>query len=146
MRLIGYGSGPEFLMRGFLLKALIPVLLILTFVPSVFGRDYMMRRKADGCTVDIIINRNPPIVGVNDIRVGVRDSRGEHVPNLSVSINYYMPPMPGMPPMNYTVKASPRGSEYGAAMNLIMTGPWNIVIKTRIAGKEVRTSVPIDVR
>ena len=118
----------------------------MVFVPFVDGRDYMVRRKVDTYTVDLAINRNPPVTGKNDILIEIRDSLGKHVTNAPVSVNYYMPPMPGMPPMNYTLKATPNGSGYIATMDFIMTGPWNIVVKTTVAGKQLRLTVPIDVR
>jgi hypothetical protein len=51
-----------------------------------------------------------------------------------------------MAPMNYTVQASPKGDGYLVIMDLIMTGPWNIVIKTNVAGKRLAATFPIDVR
>ena len=127
-------------------RALICLFFICAFVSVVHGRDYAVRRKVEAFTVDIAINRNPPVMGKNDIRIGIKDGLGKHVLNVPVSVNYYMPPMPGMPPMNYTVTASPSGNEYRATMDFIMTGPWNIVIKTVIAEKQIRAAVPIDVR
>jgi len=127
-------------------KSLMVILLIFLGMSIAYGRDYAVRRKIDGYTVDVSINRNPPILGKNDLRVEIKDSLGKYVLNMPVTVNYYMPPMPGMPPMNYTVQASPRGSGYGVTMDLIMTGPWNIVIKVNTAGKPLRMTVPIDVR
>jgi hypothetical protein len=111
-----------------------------------YSRDYTMRRQINGYTMDISINRNPPIIGKNIILIEIKDPFGKVLINSNVSVNYYMPPMPGMPPMNYTVQASPRGSGYAATMDLIMTGPWNIVIRANTAGKPLRMTVPIDVR
>ena len=96
--------------------------------------------------MDIAINRNPPIVGPNGLKVEVKDPQGKFAVNLPVTVNYYMPPMPGMPPMNYTVKAEPKGTGYQMTMNLIMTGPWNIVIRVALPNKTLRITVPIDVR
>jgi hypothetical protein len=115
-------------------------------VSTAQGRDYSVRRKVNGHTVDISINRNPPVLAKNDLRIEIKNPAGKHVTGLAVTVNYYMPPMPGMPPMNYTVKASPRDAGYHVIMDLIMTGPWNIVIRTIIDGKPLRVTVPIDVR
>ena len=114
--------------------------------PAVWGSDYKVRRTLEGHTLDITLNRNPPIMGKNNIRIEIKDARGQSVINHPVTVNYYMPPMPGMPPMNYTLKAVPNGSGYMATMDFIMTGPWNIVVKTTVAGKQLRLTVPIDVR
>ena len=111
-----------------------------------YGRDYTARKKVEGYTIEISINRNPPIVAKNELQVMIKDSAGKAVSDLKVMVNYYMPPMPGMAPMNYTVQASPKGDGYLVIMDLIMTGPWNIVIKTNVAGKRLAATFPIDVR
>ena len=110
------------------------------------ARDYVVRKKAENHTVDVAIDRNPPILGNNAIRVEIKDAQGKYVGDAKVAINYYMPPMPGMPPMNYTVAAEAKGNSYRAVMNFIMTGPWNIVVKVSSSGKRWSVTVPIDVR
>ncbi|MDD5243723.1 MAG: FixH family protein [Syntrophorhabdaceae bacterium] len=133
-------------LRKFMQDALIFALLFFVFVPVADGKGYMMRRKVNNYTVNVAIDRNPPIVGKNEIRIDIKDLSERYVTKVPVTVNYYMPPMPGMPPMNYTVKAPPDGSGYSAIMDLIMTGPWIIVIRASISGKYLRVSVPIDVR
>jgi hypothetical protein len=127
-------------------RVLIPVLLIIFAASAAQGREYTVRRRIDNYTVDVVINRNPPILGKNEIRIAIKDPSGKYVMNAGVSVNYYMPPMPGMPPMNYTLKAAPEGSGYGAVMDLIMTGPWNIAIRIVTEGKVLRLTIPIDAR
>jgi len=108
--------------------------------------DYRVRRKTPGHVVDAAINRNPPVMGENTIRIEIRDAGGKTLTGARVSVNYYMPPMPGMVPMNYTIPAAPDGSGYTAKMNFIMTGPWNIVIRVESGGSPWRVVFPIDVR
>jgi hypothetical protein len=122
------------------------ILLLMILVPMAHGRDFVVKRNLQGYTMEVSINRNPPILGKNDIKVEIRDSLGKHVVDAPVKVNYFMPPMPGMAPMNYTVKASPHDTGYGATMDLIMKGPWNIVIRADVAGKPIRMTVLIDVR
>jgi hypothetical protein len=110
------------------------------------ARDFTARKRIDGYTVEITINRNPPIVAKNELGVDIRDPQGKPVKDLTVMVNYYMPPMPGMAPMNYTVQTQPKGDEYIVIMDLIMAGPWNIVVKTKIADKRLNVTFPIDVR
>jgi len=110
------------------------------------ARDYRVKKNADGLTFDISINRNPPVLGDNEIRIEIRDPQGSPVLDAEVLINYYMPPMPRMPPMNYTVPARPKDGEYRAVMDLIMAGPWNIIIRSKVEGKAIRVTFPIDVR
>jgi hypothetical protein len=110
------------------------------------AKDFTARKKIDGHTVEIAINRNPPIVAKNELRIDIKDFQGKMVRDLTVMVNYYMPPMPGMAPMNYTVQATPKGDGYVVVMDLIMAGPWNIVVKTNVAGKRMNATFPIDVR
>jgi hypothetical protein len=112
----------------------------------VWGGDYKVRRAVEEYTLDITLKRNPPIMGKNDIRIEIKDARGQYIINAPVTVNYYMPPMPGMPLMNYTLKATSHGSGYMATMDFIMTGPWNIVVRANTTGKQLRLTVPIDVR
>ena len=131
-----------------LLKNKILVIFFLaTFTGTiVYGRDYTARKKVEGYTIEIAINRNPPIVAKNELHVTIKDSVGKPLIDLTVMVNYYMPPMPGMAPMNYTVKAAQKGDGYMVTMDLIMTGPWNIVVRTNVAGKRLSATFPIDVR
>jgi hypothetical protein len=108
--------------------------------------DYRVRRKTSNHVVDAVINRNPPVMGENTIRIEIRDTGGRTLTGARVSVNYYMAPMPGMVPMNYTIPAAPDGNGYSAKMNFIMTGPWNIVIRVESSGSPWRVTFPIDVR
>ena len=121
-------------------------LLIMAIAYPAYGRDFKVKRTMQGYDLSVILSRNPPILGKNDIKIEIKDSLGNNVSNASVTVNYFMPPMPGMPPMNYRLNASPGGSEYMATMDLIMKGPWNIAIMAKVAGKRLRMTVLIDVR
>ena len=125
---------------------LLVFLLILCFTTEGEAGDYRVRRKTRHYVVDAAINRNPPVMGENTIRIEIRDAGGRSLTGARVSVNYYMPPMPGMVPMNYTVPTTPGGNGYHARMNFIMTGPWNIVILVESGGSHWKVIFPIDVR
>jgi hypothetical protein len=114
--------------------------------PSCEAGDYRVRKNAEGLVFEAAINRNPPVVGDNAIRIEIKDLQGQPVLGAEVLVNYYMPPMPRMPPMNYTVPAPLKDGAYRAVMDLIMAGPWNIIIRTKVEGKSIRVAFPIDVR
>jgi hypothetical protein len=111
-----------------------------------YSRDFMLRKKAGNLIVEMRIDRNPPVVAENEITLGIKDLSGKNVTDAKVIVNYYMPPMPGMPPMNYNTIARLHGQEYRAVMDLIMAGPWNIVVKIYRGGKFSRLVFSIDVR
>jgi hypothetical protein len=122
------------------------LLLAVAGVDAACAADYRVRRKTAEFTVDAVINRNPPVLGHNTLRIEITDRQGAFVTDAAVTVNYYMPPMPGMAPMNYTIRAARSGRGYETVMDLIMTGPWIIVIKADTKGKVWRASFPIDVR
>ena len=60
-----------------------------------------------------------------------------------VLVNYNMPPMPRMAPMNYRTDVKLKGDRYRATMNFIMSGPWIIAIKITRDNKTVTTKVNV---
>ncbi len=61
-------------------------------------------------------------------------------------MNYYMPPMPRMAPMNYKTQAKLKKDAYTMSMRLIMAGPWIIVVKITVGGKTMSARFHIDAR
>ena len=126
------------------------VLLSVFAVVMVFGiasaKDYEVKKKAGDYDVEAKIDRNPPVVGDNHITVEVKDAAGKYVTDAKVVVDYSMPAMPGMPPMNYKTDAELKGNAYKATMNLSMSGPWNIAIKVTKAGRTSTAKFNIDAR
>ena len=110
--------------------------LTLAFVQGIaFARGYEVKKMAGEYEAEVRIDRSPAVVGDNHIEIGVKDARGKPVTDAKILVNYYMPPMPRMAPMNYTTDAKLKGEKYSAKMNFIMSGPWIIAIKMNIGGK-----------
>jgi hypothetical protein len=120
------------------------VLTVLLLVPSAYPKDLELRKKAGEYDVEIRIDRNPPILGDNNIEIEIKDAAGSQTGDAAVLVNYYMPPMPRMAPMNYTTDAKPKGKKYKATMNLIMSGPWVIAVKITRNGKTTTAKFNID--
>jgi hypothetical protein len=121
------------------------ILLIFLFLgDTVLARDYRARKKTPNYSVEMSIDRNPPIVDKNRLTLNIRENSGRDVANAKVLVNYYMPPMPGMPPMNYKTYAKLSGNSYVVVMDLIMSGPWNIVVKITRGGKTDTARFAID--
>ncbi len=111
-------------------------ILALAFISGVaFARGYELKKMAGEYEAEVKIDRSPPIVGDNNIEIEVKDARGNPVKDAKILVNYYMPPMPRMVPMNYVTDAKLKGEKYKAKMNFIMSGPWIIAIKISHAGK-----------
>jgi len=110
-----------------------------------FSKGYEVKKKTAEYEVTARLDRNPPILGDNPIEIEIQDPSGKQVREATVLINYYMPPMPRMAPMNYTIEAKVSGNRYKARINFIMTGPWIIVIKMKREGKTSTTKFNVDV-
>ena len=102
-------------------------------------------KRAGDYVVAIQIDRNPPILGINNLEVEIRGADGTAVADAKVLVNYYMPPMPRMAPMNYRADAPFKGGKYRVAMNFIMEGPWYIVVKINHQGKAASAKFNVNV-
>jgi len=103
-----------------------------------FVKGFEIRRRVGEYEAEVKIDRSPPIKGVNDIEIQIKDAGGKNIGDAKVLVNYYMPSMPRMSPMNYITEAKLRGEKYKAIMNFIMSGPWIIAIKIH-RGEKVNT-------
>jgi len=124
---------------------------ILVFVSSsliatAFPKDLKLTKKAGGYEVEIIIDKNPPILGDNKIEIAIKDAGGIPITDAKVLVNYYMPPMPRMAPMNYRTKADLKDKKFRTKMKFIMAGPWIIAIKITHEGKTSTAKFNVDAR
>lgn len=110
------------------------------------AKDLELKKKAGELEVKLTLKQNPPVVGNNDVTVELKDSSGKAVTDAKVAVNYSMPAMPGMPPMNYKADAMFHGNQYHARMDLSMAGPWNIEVKVTRAGKTVSAKFNVDAK
>jgi hypothetical protein len=127
------------------MKKLAVIAMMLLFVAGVaYAKDYEVKKKAGDYQVEVKLDRNPPVVGENKVIVEVRDASGKYVADANVKIEYSMPAMPGMPPMNYKADAERTGDDYRAKMNLSMAGSWNVTVKITKGGKTSSMKFNID--
>ena len=121
------------------------LVFILFLVPNVaVPRSYEIKKKAGEYETEVRMDRNPPSLGDNNIEIEIKDAGGKPLTEAKVLVNYYMPPMPRMVPMNYTTDAPLKGDKYRAKMNFIMSGPWIISIKINHAGKTSTAKFNVD--
>lgn len=112
----------------------------------VYAKDYEVKKKADGYDITVLIDKNPPITGDNNMAVRVRDAFGKDIADATVKVEYSMPAMPGMPPMAYKATALLSGGEYKTKVNFPMAGAWNVVVKVTRGAKTTPVKMNIDVR
>jgi hypothetical protein len=103
-----------------------------------------LKKKAGEYEVGISIDRNPPVVGDNTLEIRITDAAGTLLDEAKVLVNYYMPPMPRMAPMNYKEQAKFKKGKYVVEMSLIMAGPWVIILKITAGGKTTTAKFNFD--
>lgn len=127
------------------MKKLVAFAFVLVLLAGVaYAKDYEVTKKAGEYDVVVKIDKNPPVVGDNNVTVEVKDASGKYVADAKVKVEYSMPAMPGMPPMNYKTDAEVKGNEYKAKMNLSMAGSWNVTVKITKGGKTSSIKFNVD--
>jgi hypothetical protein len=123
------------------------VYLLITFLLTsglALARDYEITKKAEDYTVLVKIDKNPPVVGENNVTIEIKDAAGKNVTEAKVKLDYGMPAMPGMPPMSYKVDAELKGTLYQVKMKPSMAGSWNITIQITQGDKVRRVKFNVD--
>jgi YtkA-like len=110
------------------------------------AKDYEISKKAGDLSVQINIDKNPPVTGINKMTVVFKDAAGKTLTDATVVVDYSMPAMPGMGAMNYKTQASLKGESYQATMNFSMAGPWFINIKINRGGKIQTVKLNVDIK
>jgi hypothetical protein len=133
-------------MKTFAVLIITSFLVVLCSVGIIAAKEYEINKKAGDYTVLIKIDKNPPVVGKNNIEIAITDGSGKAVVDAKVVLTYSMPPMPGMAPMNYKVDAELKGNVYRTKVDYSMAGSWNNEIKITRAGKATSVRFTIDAK
>jgi YtkA-like len=125
-------------------KCVLSLVLFLSFAGACYARGLQIDKKIDLYDVTIKLEKHPPVLGDNPIEIELKDASGTLVADAKVLVNYYMPPMPRMVPMNYRTDAKLSGGRYKATMNIIMSGPWVIRILITRGEKTFLVKINVD--
>ena len=131
------------------MKRIILILVVMAFMMTygmALAKDYELTKKAGDYNVQINIDKNPPVTGINKMTVAIKDVKGIVVNDATVAIDYGMPAMPGMGAMNYKADATVKGNSYLATINFSMSGPWFINIKITRGGKTQAVKLNVDIK
>jgi len=111
-----------------------------------YGTDYEVTKKAGDYTVQVKIDRNPPVVGDNNMMLWLKDAVGNDVKGAMITVDYSKPAKLGKPAKKYNSYAQPHENNYHAILAIPMQGPWNVTININNKGKKVSTKFRIDVK
>lgn len=129
------------------MKRLVTVMVALLLIAGVvYAKDYEVNKKAGEFNVLIKIDRNPPVVGKNNVEITINDTSGKVVTDAKVVLELSMAPMPGMPAANYKSNAELKGDKYKAVIEPSMAGPWNLAVKVSRGGKTDTAKLSLDVK
>jgi hypothetical protein len=122
------------------------VLLVVFIAGAAFAGDYAVQKKAGDYKVDIRMDKNPPVVGANNVEVVIKDKDGKVVTDAKVQVIASMPAMPGMPAMENRADAKIYGGKYKAKIDLSMGGSWNMSVRIVQGGKTAIAKYTVDAR
>jgi len=128
-------------------KAMWVMMIVLLVTGSAWAKDFNLTKKTGDLTVTIKIDKNPPIVGDNNMVIWLKDAAGKDVKDAKITVYYSMPAMAGVPAMNYKANVQPHESNnYHAILELSMPGSWNVTVNINRKGKMASTKFTIDAR
>jgi hypothetical protein len=104
------------------------------------AKGYESQKSAGDLNIALTVERYPLIKGDNFLTVKVVDAAGKSVMDAAVTVRYFMPPMPGMAPMDYTTQAVLKGNGYALSANVPMEGGWKVEVSVARVGKPVVTA------
>ena len=133
------------MMKGMAVLVVV-VALALISVPS-WAKGFENKKAAGKYDITLKADSYPLVKGNNTVTVSVADKAGKAVTNVKVKVRYYMPPMPGMAPMDYAVTPVRKGDAYAFTANIPMEGGWKVeVTVTPASGAEASATFNLDAR
>lgn len=120
-------------------------MILLLIAGFVWAKEYKAIKKAGDLNVNITIDKNPPVVGKNNMEITIADSSGKVVTDAKVTLELSMPAMPGMGAHSYKYNTELKGNVYKAVIEPSMVGSWNLSVRINRGGKTDTVRVTFDV-
>lgn len=111
-----------------------------------YGMDYEVTKKAGDYSVEVKIDRNPPVVGDNNMMIWLKDVAGNYVKDANITIDYSKPTLLGLSEKKSNASAQPHENNYHAILEIPTQGLWNVTINIYHEEKKVSTKFSIDVK
>ncbi len=129
-------------------KVFVILSVVLAFaVAAGCSKGYVSEKNVGGMTITLKADRYPLVKGDNTLSLKIADQSGKAVTDAKVDVRFYMPPMPGMAPMDSTTQAMTHGDMYMATVNAGMEGGWKADVTVTQPGKQpVSSTYNLDAR
>ena len=123
-------------------KFYLPIVLTFLAVALVAGcsKGYQAQKSVDDLTVTLSAGSYPLVKGDNTLTVKATDATGKAVTDAQVAMKFYMPPMPGMAPMEFDQQGTLKGSAYAFTVNPPMEGGWKADVTVARTSKPATTA------
>jgi hypothetical protein len=130
--------------KAFTVFSLAVLALMMVFACA---KGYESQKSVGDLKVTLSVERYPLVKGDNSLTVKVADAAGKAITDAAVVVRYFMPPMPGMAPMEYKTQAVMKGDGYSFSANIPMEGGWKAEVSvTRGGSPAVTATFNIDAR
>lgn len=118
-------------------KIFLVMVIGIVSVGMLFGcsKGYESQKTADDLKITLSVGRYPLVKGDNALSLKVVDAAGKAVTDASVNVHYFMPPMPGMAPMDFNTQAALKGDRYSFSANVPMEGGWKAEVSVARQGR-----------
>ncbi len=127
-------------------KILLVLITFLLVSPVVSAANLELKKKVGDYDVIALLDKNPPVIGKNNLSIEIKDKSGKAVSDAKVTVEYGMPAMPGMPPHNAKKNTEFKNGKYFALIEFSMRGAWNIDLKIDRGSKISTAKFTVDVQ
>jgi hypothetical protein len=130
------------------MKRIILILTVMFLLAGLaYGMDYEVTKKAGEYTVQVKIDRNPPIVGGNNMMIWLKDAAGKDVKGATMTVDYSKPAKKfWTSAKQYNSYALPHENNYHVILEIPAQGLWDVTINIHHKGKSISTQFKIDVK
>lgn len=116
--------------------SLATILTVLTAAPlPLFAKPLILTKPVKDLVVSLAFSEEQVSMGNKPVTVTILDKNKKPVANAVVTVAYSMPPMTGMPPMNYSTPAKWNKTAYKTNVDFSMAGSWNVSVRIKMKGK-----------
>ena len=130
------------------MKSLFFIIAVLLVVPGIcLAAGYRETGKAGSYSIQVTFDKERPVLGPNRVEVTVTDAASQPVPGAQMKIDYFMPSLPGRPPMmSYSTAAKPVDGTYEATVDLTMKGLWKMIVSITAARQTEKAAFAFEVK
>ena len=119
----------------------IMVVMMACFLSVGMSWGYEAQKTSGGMTIVLSAGSYPLVTGDNSLSLKVTDASGKTVSDATITVRFFMPPMPGMAPMSSTVQTNRKGDAYTFTANAGMAGTWKAEVSVVREGKAPITAI-----